>query len=573
MAEALYRDGEFARAADAFLAAGSDQRSRRNYFQLRAAEAWRELGDLDAAARVLEGVGRRNLDEDESLRLDLLLAEVAMRRGDFAVAQDLLTRPHDSVPERFRARYHDLGARAWERDDPFTAAAERAWLQEHLLPAERADNLRRIEALLVAVPDHVLATRTAALPPGHPLYRHAGRALGVRGMPLPRPDDRTIGWQQGGSAPAADIDGYRPPRRVALLLPAEGPLAPAGRAVREGFLAAYFEETRERPEILAFDTGSTPAEALAAYRSAVDAGVDAVVGPLSRDSVGALFETGAVSVPVLALNRSTGAPPPPGSLSFALTPEEEAIAVAERLAHGGARRVVAIAAAGDNGSRSLSAFRARFEALGGTVVSETLLSGGDPNYSEALRTAFDAAGRVAAPVVDAATDAPASTEPATGNYAVDAIFLAVDADQARLLVPQLDILGVGALPKVATSQIHAVAGSTRLDRELDGIVVTEVPWLLGDHPGIPAHGAVAAELPFAIGPASRLLAFGIDAFRLLAYLEFLAQDPDAQLQGATGMLRIDGFGRVLRVPGWGVFRNGRLRPLREVAVGGDVGAP
>jgi len=126
VAEALYRDGEFARAAEAFLAAGSDQRSRRNYFQLRAAEAWRELGDLDAAARVLEGAGRRNLDEDESLRLDLLLAEVAMRRGDFAAAQDLLTRPHDTVPERFRARYHDLGARAWERDHPYTAAAERA---------------------------------------------------------------------------------------------------------------------------------------------------------------------------------------------------------------------------------------------------------------------------------------------------------------------------------------------------------------------------------------------------------------------------------------------------------------
>ena len=28
---------------------------------------------------------------------------------------------------------------------------------------------------------------------------------------------------------------------------------------------------------------------------------------------------------------------------------------------------------------------------------------------------------------------------------------------------------LGALPKVATSQIHAVAGSSRLDRDLDGI--------------------------------------------------------------------------------------------------------
>src|SRR5690606_24738290 len=141
--------------------------------------------------------------------------------------------------------------------------------------------------------------------------------------------------------------------------------------------------------ILAFDTGSTPAEALAAYRRAVDAGVDAVVGPLSRDSVGALFETGTVSVPVLALNRSTGAPPPPGSLSFALTPEEEAIAVAERLAHGGARRVVSIAGEGENGNRALSAFRARFESLGGSVPSEARI-GTSPQYGDVLQGAFGA---------------------------------------------------------------------------------------------------------------------------------------------------------------------------------------
>src|SRR5690606_2829064 len=163
-AEALYREGAFARAAQAFLDAAEQHRSRRNWYQLRAAEAWRELGDLEAARAALDGAGRRRLDEAESLRLDLLLAELALDVGNHAHAQDLLTRPHDSVPEAYRARYHDLAARAWEGTDPFTAAAERAWLQPFLLPAERADNLRAIEALLVGIPDRALATRTAALP-------------------------------------------------------------------------------------------------------------------------------------------------------------------------------------------------------------------------------------------------------------------------------------------------------------------------------------------------------------------------------------------------------------------------
>src|SRR5690606_24299585 len=78
----------------------------------------------------------------------------------------------------------------------------------------------------------------------------------MRGLPLPRGDDRGVGWAPIGSGTAADLDGYGPPARVALLLPERGPLAPAGRAVREGFLAAYLEEPRARPEVLVSDTGS-----------------------------------------------------------------------------------------------------------------------------------------------------------------------------------------------------------------------------------------------------------------------------------------------------------------------------
>src|SRR5690606_27863756 len=191
-------------------------------------------------------------------------------------------------------------------------------------------------------------------------------------------------------------------------------------------------------------------------------------GPLSRDSVNALFERGPVSVPVLALNRSTGAPPPPGSLSYALTPEEEAIAAAERLAHRGARRVLSIAGEGENGNRALSAFRARFESLGGSVPSEARI-GTSPQYGDVLQGAFGAAGMVGEEGVDVDGD-PTVTQ----RFDVDALFLAVEPEQARLLLPQLRILGIDeATPMVATSSLHAVAGNPQLDRELNGIVVAE----------------------------------------------------------------------------------------------------
>ena len=40
---------------------------------------------------------------------------------------------------------------------------------------------------------------------------------------------------------------------------------------------------------------------------------------------------------------------------------------------------------------------------------------------------------------------------------------------------------------------------------------------------------------------------------MCAWLEYLATANGASLPGATGTLRIDGFGNVLRTPAWAVF--------------------
>ncbi|HRN60723.1 MAG TPA: penicillin-binding protein activator, partial [Chiayiivirga sp.] len=55
-AQAAERDfaaGEYARAAEGFLEAAAWSRSQRDALRLRAAEAWREEGDLERAGKVL----------------------------------------------------------------------------------------------------------------------------------------------------------------------------------------------------------------------------------------------------------------------------------------------------------------------------------------------------------------------------------------------------------------------------------------------------------------------------------------------------------------------------------------
>ncbi|MCB1560945.1 MAG: penicillin-binding protein activator [Xanthomonadales bacterium] len=549
-AEAAYRDGDFAAAANGFLEAASLRRSQRNYYRLRAAESWRENGELDRAREVLSNAGHKGLSGDQPLRLNLLLAEIDLASGDARAAQDWLRLPPDSVGEAYIGRYLDLRARAFAESDPVIAAAARARLDARLRPDERAANLAEIQTLLDRLDDARLQSAAASLPGGDPLYPFVGRLLMQRGLPLPRAFDRGIEFAR--DLPPAAADGWRPPYQVALLLPESGSFAVAAGAVRDGFFAAHFSETQRHPEIRVYNSGSSPASSRAAYEQAVRDGAGLVVGPLSRENVAAIFAQGALPTPLLALNRAGELPPPPGSLSFSLSPEDDARAAAERLWTQARQRVIAVGSDDENGRRSLDAFRREFEERGGQVVAQAILPGNSPRYDAVLKQAVSNAGGV---TIDPETGIPQAN-------AADALFLAVGTAQARLLVPQLKVQGIQNLPTVATSTILN-APNRRLDRELDGIEVVESPWLVGDLPGFPHRSTIRDELESADGVAARLFAFGIDAYRLVGYLSYLTSTAGAQVDGATGRLSLDGFGNVRRQPVWALLKHGRLQPPVE----------
>ena len=391
-----------------------------------------------------------------------------------------------------------------------------------------------IAALLAQLDDATLAREAANLAAGDPLYNHMAHALRSRGLPLPRPMDAT-GWDMDlGERPPADRDGYRPPLRLALLLPLSGEMAAAAAPVRDGFMTGYHGENRRRPEVTFFDTHGTVGGALSAYDRAVAAGHDFVVGPLSREEVDALFRRGTLQVPVLALNRGDVAPPP-GNASFSLSPEDAGVAAADRLLQQGATRVLAVVGSSDSQRRSAEALRARLA---------------------------DAGVELAAVVTTAVTDFVPFVQQGT----IDGVFLALRGDEAREVIPNLSMAGLGGAPKVATSQLSTGTGDAGVDSVLDGIAFPSEPWTSrGYAPGMPSAASAAALVPTARGGAARLFGFGHDAWLLAAYLERLGSQPGAHVSGATGLLALGDDGNVERAPAWSTFRGGSVVPLADAS--------
>lgn len=540
-AAALQDQGRFRDAAQAWQALAAANRGRRDVYLMHAAESYRQLGDWHDAEPLLDRIRRGHLQPDDAIQVDLLRAEDALERHDAARAQQL-TADAGTLPPRWRPRAMELRARALAAlDQPMAAARVRLAMDAGLSGYDRSQNQQQLLSLLEHMDVNRLQDAAAQLSAHDPMrawieqaLQHKGSALAATMPELERP----VGTlpPQGGDQAAAE--GYRAPHSVTLLLPTSGPLQAAGQAVEDGFRTAWARhpERSASMQLNVQDSLGTPSGALQAYQQAVAQGADLVVGPLAPGAVAALFQQAPLPVPLLALNHPDQGLPPDGSAEFALPPEAEGAQVAARMRSQGLTEAVLFLADERWAERAAGAFKAQFRGGGGQVTGSATLARSEVNYADAINALMANAG------------------PDTG------VFIAMRPEQGRLLVPQLRIARVKQ-PLFATSHIYGVEDNPGLDRDLDGVVFCDAPWLLNAQPGLPRRESLADSDPNAQGPAARLFAFGMDAYALMPYLGWLRNHPGSYLSGATGQLTMDNFGRVQRTPIWARFVNGIAVPV------------
>lgn len=540
LADRLYADGNFrAAAAEYQRLAASAWGAARDPLLLRAGESLREEGDLDGAAAAIAKVRRAKLDGDGPLRYDLLTAEIALARGDAERALALATLDPARATAGQSLRAGELRARALDRlGRPLDAAAERVALLE-LAGDDRAQIEDDLLRGLIAVPPADLNRALGQIARGdrrRPWIERALRAQGETAARVVARGTRAVGALTPDERDQAiwGREGRIGGDRVALLLPLSGELAAAGLAIRDGFLAAYFDDLERRPAVRVYDVSPGAEAAVATYQRAVADGHRRVVGPLARDQVQAVLRQPNLPIPVLALNHpDDGIPPPPGSQYFGLLPEDEAAFVAEQALARGARRAAILASAEDWGLRAAAAFRAQFALAGGVVAGEARVAAGSLDLVAAVNEATAAGADVA--------------------------FMALRPPQARIAAPLL-MLRDATRPVYATSHVYAGQPAPTLDRDLNGVVFCDAPWVHGLNLGLASRADLRDRLPGA-QQNPRLFAFGMDAYRLLAYVDWLGRHPDDYLPGATGDLSVDEFGRVRRALACLRFVDGAPQPI------------
>jgi len=343
---------------------------------------------------------------------------------------------------------------------------------------------------------------------------------------------------------------HEQPSNIALLLPLQGDLAPFGRAIRDGILAAHYEQ-HNATTIRVYDSSSVEIRSI--VMTAVSEGAELIIGPLDRENVDGLV-TMELPVPVIALNRANGDLGNPNLYQFGLAPEDEMNQVAEQVVKEGFLKALLIAPEGEWGERNLNVFRTRWESLGGTTVNQAIFSS-QRDYSDLVKSLLN---------VDNSQQRSLELRRIIGQrfeftprrrQDVDFIFLLANPTQARGINPTLAFFYADDIPVYATSHIHENSES-RIDAiDLNGIRFCDIPWKLT------STDKLQKEI-FSLWESSQsnfasFFALGVDAYRLYPRLQQLKEIPGERLFGATGVLKLEN-NTIVRNLMWAQFKNGNV---------------
>lgn len=371
---------------------------------------------------------------------------------------------------------------------------------------------------------------------------------------------------------AAHARRQKAPDNIAVMLPLTGRYAAVGSAVRDGLLAAWYEQGAGAAlsKLNFVDTEAVSANDWLEQQGEAES--LALIGPLRKEKVDALaalvlpetllwLPLNQASVKQAAINKDIGLTPEmTGVVALALSPEQEAQAVAERMGREGHRRALVIAAEGDWGQRVSDAFTERFIKTGGKVVGVERYDSAKSDHGDTIQRAL---------LLNQSERRHARVTRALGRNVmfearrrvdVDAVFAPGMPRALRALRPQLKFYHAGALPVYATSHVWQGKINPAADLDLNGVRFADMPWNLQP---TARDKRLKQKIEEAGGNAKRgsFFALGADALRVLPILS----DRDATFPwvfpGATGQLEPGTEGMLKRKLVWAEFKKGKPRLL------------
>jgi len=547
------------------LASESSGKQREQYL-LKAAELLYQRGDLRLAESQLQTLGTETSAQSHQHQISLLAAKIALANENPRQAIELLP-PLKQLPLPQYIEAKQITADA-NLELGYHLAAVRIRIDlEHYLGTE-ADKEKNHEAIWAALQ----RTPEISLHPSKVDNKttrgwiELARELRMAQTDASVMQERILDW--GTRYPAHPVSNlfienllieyqttYAPAASIAIMLPMQGKHKAVTDAIQGGIVTAWYKQaSTEKPLLRFYDTSDESVSFNELYQKAILDGASYIIGPLDKTSINKLAQESNLDVPILTLNYAENPFSLPDNLyQFGLLPEDEARQVAELAIRDNHTTAAVLVPDSDWGRRLQVAFTRRFEELGGSVLTIQHYPTNVDDYSRQLKMLFN---------LDDSEARHKDLQHVLGtklNFMpyrrqdIDMIFLAATHRAARGIIPALKFHHAGDLPVYATSHVYSGYLDKNADRDLNGVIFCDLPWILTSDNIFKKNFNVTWKDQRAY---TRLFALGVDAFNIIQNLRYLQSHDYARFSGETGNISMDENLRLHRELLWAQFKNG-----------------
>jgi hypothetical protein len=578
-AKELYQAGNFYAAAEEYLALAKSDPNNEIKYQLGAADAMIKNQEIDRAQLLIDFLPPEKLSDVQQVLKTIYQAQILLTQNDTEAAYALLNIDLPADTSRYvLAKFHETRATILQsKKEYFAAATERILVNSYL------DNAQEISENY----QHLWQSLSRLLPSELDTYRSDDAGILTSWLELAIINKTMLQntanleasiatWQQRYPDHPALVDIIpemidtsrqlaEQPSQVALLLPFTGKYKDASIAIREGFMAAWYDSRDDKPIIKIYNTDTE--NVISRYAQAITEGADFVVGPLQKPAITKLIEQSDITVTTLVLNQydgeydisNTSSPSPlPAIIQFSLSPEEEAKQVAERAWFDGRARAISITTGDERSKRINDAFASHWQEIGGTLLEHVSIGQDVRELSGPIKSVLNIdQSEQRSKTLRSKLQRSLKTE-TRRRQDVDLIFMAVPPPIARQLVPQLRYYGTENIALYSISNIYTGNINTREDSDINGVLFVDMPWVIDpENEYSPLNRMIERYRKPSLSAYKRLYAFGIDAYRLIPRLAELSLQPGQQYEGKTGYIKINEQGRVQRRLIWAQFVDGK----------------
>ena len=349
-------------------------------------------------------------------------------------------------------------------------------------------------------------------------------------------------------------------KNIAIIIPLSGNQERAGKVAQQGILAAY--ENNSAATLHFMDSTTLDMSTLATQLA--DLHIDYVIGPLLKGNVQSYLAQEDITVPTLFLNLPNAAVLKPHQVVLSMRPEDEAIQAATTLSRQHYKQPIILSHQDKASRRIARTFSQQWQHIT-DKTPEIVFFNSDAKMQNQLKSSLGVdLSQQRTKELNNRIKYTIKSE-LRNRRDIDMIYIVGLPLETKLLKPYIDVNispFADIIPVYASSRSHSNKTDKSDNRDLSGLMFTEMPWKLSSKQQNKALAMQAKQLwPNRSDSLQTIFAMGFDSLNLVDKVSVMQNKTYVRHYGQTGILQLGEDNILKRSLVWGKYSRNKVQEI------------